>query len=466
MSTVTPPKALEQAPLRRVIVSSILGTAVEWYDYYLFAISASFVFNKLFFPELDPLVGTLSAFATFAVGFFVRPFGAMFFGHYGDRIGRKRVLVMTLILMGVATAAMGLLPTYATIGIAAPALLLLLRAIQGFGAGAEYGGAVLMLAESAPKRHRGLYSALPYLGVAAGLLAANGIFAVVSRLPDEDFLTWGWRIPFLLSVLGVGIGIIIRLRLVETPIFDELKKSGLRVKWPLAEVLKTSKRQLFCAWGARMGDNSLAYVFESFVIVYVTQELGLPSSMILTGLLISSAVMFLTVPAFAALSDRIGRRPVYMLGAAVSALFAYPFFALLDTKSTTLIWLSLIFASSIAKTMMTAAQAAWFAEMFDARLRYSGFALAREVTSPIAGGLAPMIAVALLAAGQGSPHYVVLYIVGLSVITCIAVALGPETHKRDMFPDSSTLPDVEAPEPNAQPVSRVRQNTKNRAANP
>jgi MHS family shikimate/dehydroshikimate transporter-like MFS transporter len=434
---VVPPRELSRPELRRVLLSSVIGTAVEWYDFYLFAISSSVVFNTLFFPQFDETTGTISAFATFAVGFFVRPLGGAFFGHFGDRIGRKNVLVITLIMMGVASTLIGLLPTYAAIGVWGAVLLTFLRAVQGFGAGAEYGGAVLMLAETAPKHRRGFYSALPYVGVAAGLIAANGAFALVSALPEQDLLSWGWRVPFILSIVGVAVGLVMRLRLHETPVFQEVKKSELRVKRPLVEVFRGSPRNLFCAWGAQMGDKSLAYIFESLVIVYVTDQVGMSTQMVLTGLLIASAAQFVTVPAFAALSDRIGRRPVYILGGVLSAAFAYPFFLLLDTGNTLWVWLSIIFASSIAKTMMTAAQAAWFAEMFPPAVRYSGFALAREGFAPISGGLAPLISVSLLALGGGSPHWVVVYMAALGLITAVSVALGPETYQREMFPTPS-----------------------------
>ncbi|MGH8875932.1 MAG: MFS transporter [Stackebrandtia sp.] len=439
MSTDTAPgpRALTPSELRRVLSSSIIGTAVEWYDFYLFAISASVVFGPLFFPDSDGIAGTINSLGVFAVGFFVRPIGGAFFGHYGDKIGRKHVLVITLIMMGVASTLIGLLPTHASIGLWGAVLLTILRAVQGFGAGAEYGGAVLMLAETAPKKRRGFYSALPYTGVAAGLLAANGIYALMSSLPDDQFLSWGWRVPFLLSIVGVGVGIIVRLRLHETPVFQEVKESKLRVKRPLVQVFKHSPRNLLCAWGAQMGDKSLAYIFESLIIVYVTTEVGLPEHLVLTGLLISSGVQFVTLPLFGALSDRIGRKPVYMLGAVVSALFAYPFFLMLDTGNTLMVWTSLIIASGIAKTMMTAAQASWYAEMFPAEIRYSGFALARETLAPLSGGLAPIVSVALLSLGGGDPIWVVVFMIALVLITLVSVWLGPETYKTDMFPKTT-----------------------------
>jgi MHS family shikimate/dehydroshikimate transporter-like MFS transporter len=413
--------------VRNATLSAIIGTAVEWYDYYLYATAAGTIFNKLFFPSFDNLTGTLLAYTTFAIGFFVRPLGSVLFGMIGDRLGRKAVLITTLLLMGCSTTAMGLLPTYVAIGIAAPILLCVLRALQGLGSGAEYAGAVLMVVEYAPANRRGLYGAAPYMGVALGLLLSLATFHYASDLTKEQFEEWGWRIPFLLSAVVVIIGLIFRATLKETPVFAELKEKNARSKAPIREVFRTSLRPLLCAWGARMGDNSLAYVYESFVIVYVTQQLKLPRDMIVTALMFSTAAQFVTVPGFGWLTDKIGRKPVYVAGAVLSGLSVFPFFWLLQTKDPVMIYAGLFLVSSIAKTMMTSAQSPWLAEMFPARVRYTGFALAREVTAPLAGGLAPIIAVALLSAGAGSPHLVGWYVVALAVITAASVALGPET---------------------------------------
>ncbi|EJW13504.1 integral membrane transport protein [Rhodovulum sp. PH10] len=432
--------------IRNATLSAIVGTAVEWYDYYLYATAAATIFNKLFFPSYDQLTGTLLAFASFAIGFFVRPIGSVVFGHIGDRMGRKFVLITTLLLMGGSTTAMGLLPSYETVGIWAPILLCVLRALQGLGSGAEYAGAVLMVVEYAPPQRRGLYGAMPYIGVALGLLLSLVTFRLSSLLSHEQFEEWGWRIPFLLSAVVVAIGMIFRTTLKETPVFRALKERNKRARAPVKEVFRTSLRPLLCAWGARLGDNSLAYVYESFVIVYVTKQLGLPRDMIVTALMFSTTAQFVTVPGFGWLSDKIGRKPVYIGGALLSGLSVFPFFYLLQTRNVVLIYLGLFVVSSIAKTMMTSAQSPWLAEMFPARVRYSGFALAREVTSPIAGGLAPMIAVALLAAGNGSPHLVAWYVVALAVITGVAVLLGPETRGVPMH-DVGDEPDRSPPAP-------------------
>jgi metabolite-proton symporter len=428
--------------VRTTLLGSIIGTAVEWYDFYLYATAAAAIFNKLFFPSYDRLIGTLLAYATFALGFFVRPIGSVIFGRLGDHIGRKRVLIITLLLMGGSTFLMGLLPTYAQVGIWAPLGLTLLRMTQGLGSGAEYAGAVLMAVEYAPDNRRGLYGAVPYVGVAAGLLMSLATFSLSSRMPVQQFEAWGWRIPFLLSALVVVLGVALRASLKETPIFAELAKKRKLSRSPLKEVFRVARRPLLCAWGARMGDNSLAYIYESFVIVYATHQLGLARSEIITALMFSAASQLVTVPLFGWLSDKIGRKPVYLSGAVLSGLFVFPFFLMLQTRSRPLIYLALFIVSGVAKTLMTSAQSPWLAEMFPSRVRYTGFALAREITSPISGGVAPLIATALLAVGKGSPHLVSLYVITLSVITGISVLLGPETRGRSLRDD--TVPEVES----------------------
>lgn len=422
----------QRRAVRTTILSAIVGTAVEWYDYYLYATAAATLFNKLFFPAFDHLVGTLLAFASFAIGFFVRPLGSVFFGRLGDRIGRKKVLIITLLLMGGSTTLMGLLPTYAMVGFWAPLLLTLLRALQGLGSGAEYAGAVLMVVENAPPGRRGLYGAMPYMGVALGLLLSLATFNLSSHLSQSAFEEWGWRIPFLLSAVVVVVGLVLRSLLRESPLFEELQHQRAVVKAPVREVFRTSLRPMLCAWGARMGDNSLAYIYESFVIVYVTQQLHLARDSIVTALMFSTMAQFITVPLFGWVSDKVGRKPVYMGGAILSGIAIVPFFRLLQTGDWVWIYAGLFLVSSVAKTMMTSAQSPWLAEMFPSRIRYTGFSLAREVTSPISGGIAPMIAVALLALGEGSPHWVAAYVIVLAAITAVSVMLGPETRHRDL----------------------------------
>lgn len=429
-----------QQAVRTAIISAIIGTAVEWYDYYLYATAAAAIFNRLFFPTADPLTGTLLAFASFAIGFIVRPFGSVLFGRLGDRLGRKTVLVITLLLMGGSTTAMGLLPTYAQIGIWAPILLTILRGLQGLGSGAEYAGAVLVVIENAPPNRRGLYGAMPYMGVALGLLLSLITFNAASMVSQDAFDAWGWRIPFLLSAIVVLVGLWFRSRLQETPIFEELKAKQRLAHAPVRDVFRTSLRPLLCAWGARLGDNSLAYIYESFVIVYAVQQVHMKKEAIVTALMFSTAAQFITVPLFGWISDKVGRKPVYITGAVLSGLFVFPFFKLIQSGELIDVYAALFIASSLAKTMMTSAQSPWLAEMFPSRIRYTGFALAREVTAPIAGGIAPIAAVALLAMGSGSPHLVAWYVVGLAVITAISVFLGPETRHVDLNADAEDDP--------------------------
>jgi MFS transporter, MHS family, shikimate and dehydroshikimate transport protein len=433
VTTVNPSWSAEtRKAVRTTLLSAVLGTAVEWYDFYLYATAAAIVFDKLFFPSYEPLTGTLLSYATFAVGFFVRPLGSVLFGRLGDHVGRKRVLVITLLVMGGSTTLIGFLPTYSQAGLLAPLLLVLLRIGQGLGSGAEYAGAVLMAVECAPDDKRGLYGSIPYIGVAAGLLLSLAAFSFPSRLPAEQFESWGWRIPFLLSSVVLSFGLFLRRSLKETPIFNELAQKGAISRSPIGEVFHVARRSLFCTWGARLGDNSLAYIYESFVIVYCTKQLSLPRPEIIAALMVSSAAQFITVPLFGWLSDQVGRKPVYIAGALLSGAFVFPFFAMLQTRSRPQVFLALLIASGVAKTLMTAAQSPWLAEMFPSRVRYTGFALAREVTSPISGGVAPLIATGLLAMGSGSPHLVSWYVVGLAAITTIAVALGPETRQRSL----------------------------------
>ena len=300
--------------IRQVAIASLVGTALEWYDYFLYGTAAALIFNQLFFPEADPLVGTLLAFATFGVGFGTRPIGGLVFGHFGDKMGRKGMLVITLMIMGLATCAIGLMPTYETIGIWAPIMLVVLRLVQGFGVGGEWGGAVLMAVEHAPTGRRGYYGSWPQMGVPAGLVLSTLVFAAFEQLPEEQFLAWGWRIPFLLSIILVTVGLYVRLRLMESPAFREVEETHTEASMPILDVLRTYPKNVLLAMGARVGDNMLFYIFTVFVLTYVTEELGLPESLALIGVSIGAGLEFFAIPFFGALSDRIGRRPVYMGG--------------------------------------------------------------------------------------------------------------------------------------------------------
>src|SRR5688572_29438017 len=335
MSTVSRvPAAKAPSSVRKVIVASLIGTSLEWYDFFIYGTAAALVFNQLFFPTFEPLVGTLLAFTTYAVGFVARPLGGLIFGHYGDRIGRKNVLVVTLMLMGIATFAIGLMPTYAVIGVWAPILLVLLRFLQGLGLGGEWGGAVLMTLESGDRSKRGLNASWPQVGVPIGLLLANGMLSLMGAVTsDEAFLAWGWRVPFLLSGVLVLVGLWIRLTIAESPAFEQVEAKQVKARAPIVDVLRSYPRQVLLAIGARVGVDVVFYLFVLFITTYIVTYLGLPQSYALNAVLIAATLQVVFIPLFGALSDRIGRRPVYLAGAIGAAAWTFVFFALLDTGS-------------------------------------------------------------------------------------------------------------------------------------
>jgi metabolite-proton symporter len=421
---------------RRVMLASAVGSALEWYDFFIYGTAAALVFGQLFFPKAEPTVGTLLAFATFGVAFIVRPLGGLVFGHLGDKLGRKPVLVMTLMLVGGGTFLIGLLPTYETIGLWAPLLLVLMRLVQGFGAGAEYGGAVILAVEHAPPGKRGLFGSFAPVGVTVGLLLANGVFALVGALPQEDFLSWGWRVPFLLSIVLIVVGFYIRARVAETPAFAEIAAKNKVARAPVKEAVRDHPREFLVVIGARLAENGLGFLFPVFALNYMTQQLGLSKTMVLQGNMLAYAVMLVTLPLFSILSDRVGRRPVYLFGALFSAAFAVPFFLLVNTQSQPLIWLALVLGISVGVGAMFGPQAAYFAELFGTRLRYSGFAFARELGSILAGGPAPFVAKLLLIWAAGQPWGVAGYMIAMALITAIAVYYGPETYRSDIHAEA------------------------------
>ena len=438
----------QRTSLWQVIGASVIGTIMEWYDFFIFAAAAALVFPALFFPEREPLTGTLLAFGTYGLGFFARPVGGIIFGNLGDKIGRKTVLVITLLLMGIATTLIGVLPTFERLGLWAAVLLIALRILQGLGAGAEFGGAVIMAAEYSPQGKRGLYASLPCTGVAIGLLLSSGVFSLFAALPEEQFLAWGWRVPFLLSIVVVAVGLYVRLRILETPVFSQVKETNTEVGIPVLEVVRSQPRNLLVAIGARFSENGNAYIIQTFTLTYVATQLGMSDNVALRGVLIASAIGIFTIPLFGALSDRVGRRPVYMFGSAFLALFAFPFFWLLNTETSVLIWLAIVLANSVGVYSMFSPQAAYFAELFDTRVRYSGLALAREVSAPLAGGIAPFIATYLLSR-TGTYWPIALYMIVLSLISLVALAFGPETYRRRMSEDEvmheSVMPQQASP---------------------
>ena len=427
----------------RVIFAACIGSALEWYDFFLYGTAAALVFGELFFPKGDPVIGTLLAFLTFGVGFVVRPLGGILFGVLGDRFGRKPVLVATLLMIGIGTTAIGCLPTFAQIGYWAPTLLVLMRVIQGLGAGAEYGGAVIYLVENAPAHRRGFWGSFAPLGVSIGNLLAAGAFALVTPLPRQDLMSWGWRLPFLASFLLILVGIFVRLRVAETPVYTEAVVARGKVEQnPAMEALRRHPRNFMVVLGARLAENGLGYLFPVFGLSYVITTLGVPKSDALSALMLAFFIELFAIVGFASLSDHLGRRPVYLFGALAGLIFAFPFFLLVGTKQW--IWIAVAFV--VARAVVTAAmfgpQAAYFAELFPPQRRFAGFAFARELGSLLAGGPAPFLA-AYLVSVFGSWWPVAIYAAVLSGLTAIAVWAGPETYDEDIAADAS--PDAALP---------------------
>lgn len=420
-----------KSSVRRVVLASFVGTTIEWFDFFIYGTAAALVFGELFFPNENEFVGRMAAYGTFAIGFFARPLGGIVFGHYGDRIGRKAMLVTTLMMMGVATFLIGVLPTYSTIGVAAPIILILLRLIQGFGVGGEWGGAVLMAVEHGHEGKRGFYGSCVQMGVPVGLLLAASVFAIVTRMPEDDFLRWGWRVPFLLGIVLLGIGMFIRLQIMESPLFAKAQEKKGVAKLPIVEVFKKHPKNVLLAMGARFAENACFYIFSMFVLSYAVDRLGLARPTVLTGVWIAAAIQIVAIPAFGILSDKVGRRPVYLAGAIFIAVFAFPFFWLIETKTTILIWLAIVLGL-VGHAAMYGPQAAFFSELFGTRVRYSGASIGYQLASPFAGGLAPLIATALLEWSGNGSWSVSLYLIATSVITLVAIYFAAETFRSNI----------------------------------
>ncbi|MBF6255432.1 MHS family MFS transporter [Nocardia farcinica] len=413
--------------------SSLAGTAVEWYDFFLYGTAAALVFNKLFFPSEDPLVGTMLAFATYAVGFVARPLGAAVLGHFGDVKGRRATLIASLLLMGVSTFLIALLPTYAAIGVTAPLLLVLLRLVQGFALGGEWGGAVLLVSEHGDSKRRAFWSAWPNLGPPLGNLMAAGALALLGAvLPEEAFLSWGWRVAFGMSALLVVIGLVLRLYVAETPLFEQTRAatSPAVLRMPLTAAVRGYWRQILLAAFTRFGENAGFYIFSLFVITYLTQILDLPRSTGLNAVMIGMVVALVAIPLFAVLADRIGRKPIYIGASIATIVWAFAFFALLDTEATGAIFLA-VAVGLVIFAAYSAVIGAFFSELFPTEVRYSGVSLAYNLASVLAGSLAPIIAIALydrFGSGQAIGAYLAL----MGVISLVAALVAKETRTVDL----------------------------------
>jgi MFS transporter, MHS family, shikimate and dehydroshikimate transport protein len=418
--------------LSKIVWSSVIGTSVEWYDFLIFGAATALVFNKVFFVAGNPAVATIAAFGAYAVGFLARPLGAAIFGHFGDRVGRKAMLAITIIIMGLGTFLIGLLPTYQQIGVAAPMLLVALRLLQGIGLGGEWGGAVLMVVENCPTRRRGLLGSMVQVGSPLGNLAAIGMFALVSSLPEADFMSWGWRVPFLISILLVGVGLYIRLSMDETVAFRRVQAKNEVARMPLAEIFTHHRKSFFVAVGLKVSEIAYASIASVFIISYATANLGLSRSLALNGVFASSAVALFTIPLFGWLSDQVGRKTMFYASCAFCALFAFPFFWLLDTREPAIVVLAIVIAISFGQMVMFGVGAPWYSELFSARLRYSGASLGFQVGAALSGGLTPVIAASLLAWSGGASWPVSLFLIVCAMITATATYFAPEMANKEL----------------------------------
>lgn len=422
-----PPATAEPPSAAKVAVSGFVGTTIEWYDYLVFGSATVLVFNPLFFPELDPVAGTLAGFAAFAVAFLARPLGGLVFGHYGDRIGRKKMLVLSVLLMGGGTFAVGLLPTYDSIGIWAPVLLVLLRALQGFAVGGEWGGAVVMSLEHAPPHRRAFYASFPQAGVPAGLFLATGGFLLVTLLPDEQLLSWGWRLPFLFSAVLVVVALYIRLKVTESPEFEALRERGDVTKVPIAECLRTSKRALLAATLVMLVANPIFYLASVFFLSYGQTQLGLDRGLLLTALMVAAAVEVVTVPLFATLADRFGAKRFLLIGAAVVVVGCSPVFLLFDSGTTAGVIAAFLLALPFLHALVYGSVSGFTAELFPPRVRYTGSSVGYHLGSAITAAPVPIVAT-LLIARYDSSATLALYVIAAGLLGALVIWSAPRAH--------------------------------------
>lgn len=421
-----------------IAFASAIGTTIEWYDFFLYGVVTPIVLNKLFFPNFDAVAGTLLAYTTFFVGFISRPIGGIIFGHYGDRIGRKTVLILTLLIMGIATFLIGLLPTYASIGIWAPILLLLLRIFQGIGIGGEWGGAVLMAVEHSPSGRRGFYGSWPQIGVPAGLLLSAGMVYLLSYLPENDFFAWGWRLAFLISAVLVAVGLYIRLKIMETPAFTRIQQTKKVAAVPVLDLFRTHGKNTLLGLGARYIEGVTFNIFGVFIVGYLTGTLHLPRQTALAGVMISSAIMIVMLPIYGNLSDKIGRRRLFAFAGLAIGVLSFPAFWLMQTQSQSplLVWIAIAIPFAFIYPAVYGPQAALFSELFDTRVRYTGISFVYQFSGIFASGLTPIIATALLPLGDNKPWLICLYVLVVSMISALSVYAMAESHKRDMTVDN------------------------------
>jgi MHS family shikimate/dehydroshikimate transporter-like MFS transporter len=412
--------------MNSIVFASCFGTIIEWYDFLIYATAATLVFNKAFFPTFDPLASTLAALGTYAVGFLARPLGGALFGHFGDRLGRKSMLVLTLFIMGIGTFCIGLLPTYASIGALAPIILVVLRLIQGIGLGGEWGGASLMVLEHAPADRRGFYASFVQIGFPIGLVLASLAFSLVTKLPEADFASYGWRIPFLVSIVLLAVGTFVRARVPETPVFERLKKRDGLSGNPVVEAVGKNTRTFLIAVGLKLSEVSWVYMLTVFVVGYATTQLGLPKRMMLDAVIYAAICELISLPLFGWLSDKIGRRPLFILGALFTIAFAFPLFWMLESRSVALIFAAVMIAMNFGHGMMFGPESAYFPELFGSRVRYSGASFGFQVSAALGGGFSPLIATAMVGYFGGTAGVSIMMII-LALITLAAALAARET---------------------------------------
>ena len=417
----------QAASMRTVVAASAIGTTIEWYDFLIYATAASLVLNKLFFPTKDPLVGTLISISTIGVGFFARPIGAIILSHFGDRLGRKSMLILTLVSMGIATTLIGILPTYASIGVAAPILLVACRLVQGIAVGGEWGGAVLMATEHSPPDKRGFYGSLVQIGFPLGMALGTASFFALAYLGDQQFMSWGWRIPFAGSAALVVIGIFIRLRIDETPDFKRVLREGKVSRLPVLEAIRRHPKDLLIGLGARITEISWIYVLTIFGLSYAVTNLGLPRSLVLGAIALGAAVELVTIPLFGLLSDHVGRRPIYLLGCVAAICLSFPIFWAIATRDPIIVVSAFVIGMSVGHGIMYGVQASFLSEMFPSNLRYSGASLGYQIAAPIGGGLVPLAAAAIVGWTHGATWPVSLLMILIASMTVLAVMAARET---------------------------------------